>query len=93
VRSERGSPLEIPDAVRRTTRDQTDHLIALETRITDAATNALMMVVTGTYYIIPREAGDADGDDEAGARPAGVHGDVRETCRALGLRTSAERSS
>ena len=42
---------------------QTDHLIALETRLTDAATDALMMVVTGTYYIIPREAGDADGDD------------------------------
>ncbi len=42
---------------------QTEHLIALETRIVDAATDALMMVVTGTYYIIPREAGDADGDE------------------------------
>jgi len=42
---------------------QTEHLIALETRITDAATDALMMVVTGTYYIIPQEAGDADGDE------------------------------
>ncbi len=41
---------------------QTEHLIALETRITDAATDALMMVVTGTYDIIPREAGGADGD-------------------------------
>jgi len=41
---------------------QTEHLIALETRIVDAATDALMMVVTGTYDIIPREAGDADGD-------------------------------
>jgi uncharacterized protein (TIGR00369 family) len=41
---------------------QTEHLIVLETRLTDAATDALMMVVTGTYYIIPREAGDADGD-------------------------------
>ncbi len=28
----------------------------------DAATDALMMVVTGTYDIIPREAGDVDGD-------------------------------
>jgi len=43
---------------------QTAHLIALETRITDAATDALMMVVTGTYYIILREAGDADGDGD-----------------------------
>ncbi len=41
---------------------QTEHLIALETRITDAATDALMMVVTGTYYIIPQETDDADGD-------------------------------
>jgi len=41
---------------------QTEHLIALETRLTDATTDALMMVVTGTYDIIPREAGDADGD-------------------------------
>ena len=42
---------------------QTEHLIVLETRITDAATDTLMMVVTGTYYIIPREAVDADGDE------------------------------
>jgi len=42
---------------------QTEHLIVLETRITDAATDTLMMVVTGTYYISPREAVDADGDE------------------------------
>jgi len=42
---------------------QTERLIVLETRITDAATDTLMMVVTGTYYIIPREAVDADGDE------------------------------
>ncbi len=39
---------------------QTEHLIVLETRIVDAKTDALMMVVTGTYDIIPRRAGDAD---------------------------------
>jgi len=41
---------------------QTERLIARETRLMDAATDALMMVVTGTYDIIPREAGDVDGD-------------------------------
>jgi len=41
---------------------QTTRLIMLETRLMDAATDELMMIVTGTYYIILREAGDADGD-------------------------------
>lgn len=33
---------------------QTERLITLETRITDAATNELMMVVTGTFYVLRR---------------------------------------
>ncbi len=40
---------------------QTTRLIMRETRLMDAATDALMMIVTGTYYIIPQEAGDGDG--------------------------------
>lgn len=42
---------------------QTTRLVMRETRIVDAATDALMMIVTGTYDIIPREADGADGDE------------------------------
>jgi len=41
---------------------QTTRLVMLETRIVDAATDDLMMIVTGTYYIVPRETDDADAD-------------------------------
>jgi len=43
---------------------QTTRLVMLETRIVDAATDELMMIVTGTHYIVPRETDDADADGD-----------------------------
>jgi len=37
-------------------------LVLRETRIVEDATDALMMIVTGTYDIIPREVDDVDRD-------------------------------
>ncbi len=37
---------------------QTEHLIVLETRIVNAADEKLIMIVTGTYYIIKKDQAD-----------------------------------
>lgn len=41
---------------------QTTRLVLRETRIVEDATDALMLIVTGTYDIIPREVDDVDRD-------------------------------
>ena len=40
---------------------QGKHLIMLETRICNAETNDLIMIVTGTFYIVPKGNGKTDG--------------------------------